>query len=96
MDAQYRPSDLAAQMGTSNMQQQTQDVYWIQPPQFNPLDQHMFLGLQFVQQPTATAGAPSQQAQAAVTMASAMWKHDEYRFTTTEAYGLSRLQTWNA
>ena len=68
------PSDLAAQMGTSIMQQQAQDVYWIQPPQFGPLDQQMlFPGLQFVQQPTATAGALSQQAQNAVTMASAMW-----------------------
>ena len=32
------PSDLAAQMGTSILQQQAQDVYWIQPPQFGPLD----------------------------------------------------------
>ena len=28
-------------MGNSNMQQQAQDVYWIQPPQFVPLDQQM-------------------------------------------------------
>ena len=55
MDVQYGPSDLAAQMGTNNMQQQAQNVYWIQPPQFGPLDQQMlFPGLQFVQQPTAT------------------------------------------
>ena len=33
----------------------------------------LFPGLQFVQQPTATAGAPSQQAQNAVIVASAMW-----------------------
>ena len=70
MDVQYRPSDLAAQMGTSNMQQQVQDVYWIQPPQFGPLDQQMlFPGPQFEQQSTATAGALSQQAQDALTMA---------------------------
>ena len=75
MDVQYGPSDLAAQMGTCNMQQQVQDVYWIQPPQFSPLDQQMlFPSRQFVQQPTATAGAPSQQARDAVTMSSAMWK----------------------
>ena len=57
------------------MQQQAQDVYLIQPPQFGPLDQQiLFPGLQFVQQPTATAGAPGQQAQDAATMASAMWR----------------------
>ena len=48
MDVQYRPSDMAAQMGTSNMQQQLQDIYWIQPPQSSPLDQQ-FPGPQFVQ-----------------------------------------------
>ena len=74
MDMQYGPSDLAAQMGTSNMQQQAQDVCWIQPLHFGPLDQQMlFARPQFVQQPTATADALSQQAQDAVTMASAMW-----------------------
>ena len=70
MDVQYGPSDLAAQMGTSNMQQQVQDIYWIQPPQFGPLEQQMlFPGPQFEQQSTATAGALSQQAQDALTMA---------------------------
>ena len=68
IDVQYGPSDLAAQLGTSNMQQKGQDVYWIQPPQFAPLDQQMFLGLLFVQQPTAAAGAASQQAQDTVFM----------------------------
>ena len=62
MDVKYGPSDLANQMGTSNMQQQAQDVYLIQPPQFGPLDQQiLFPAPQFVQQPTATAGAPGQQ-----------------------------------
>ena len=36
---------------------------WIQPPQYVPLEQQMWCpGPQFVQQPTATAGAPGQQA----------------------------------
>ena len=69
MDVQYRLSDLAAQMGTSNLQQQVQDVYWIQPPQFGPLDQQILLPWpQFEQQSIATAGALSQQAQDALTM----------------------------
>ena len=47
---------------------------WIQLPQLGPLDLQMLIpGPQFVQQPTATAGALSQQGQDAVTMASAMW-----------------------
>ena len=77
MDMQYGSSDLAAQMeGSSNLLQQAQDgIFWIQLPQFVPSDQQMFLpGSQFVQQPAATADAPGQQAQDAVTMAMAMWK----------------------
>ena len=55
MDMQYGPSDLAVQMGTSNMQQQAQYICWIQPPQFGALDQQMlFPRPQFVQQPTAS------------------------------------------
>ena len=63
-------------MGSSNLQQQVLDgIYWVQPPQVVPLDQQTFLTKsQFVQQPAATAGAPGQQAQDAVTMATAMWK----------------------
>ena len=69
MDVQYRLSNLAAPMGTSNMQQQVQDVYWIQPPQFGPLDQQILLPRpQFELQSTTTAGALSQQAQDALTM----------------------------
>ena len=75
MNVQYGPSHLAAQMGTSDMQQQEQGFYWIQPPQFGPLDQPMlFPRPQFVQQLAATTGALSQQVQVAVIMASATWR----------------------
>ena len=60
MDIQYGPSDQTAQFGNNTMQL---DVYWIQPTQLVPLDQQMLVpGPQFVQLPTATAGAPGQQA----------------------------------
>ena len=62
-------------MGTNKMLQQAQDIYWFQPQQFIPLDQQvLFPGPQVVQRPAATAGAPGQQAQDAVTMATAMWR----------------------
>ena len=50
-------ADMTAQMEANSMQQQAQDVYWLQPPQHLPLDQQMwFPGPQLVQQPAGALG----------------------------------------